>query len=327
VNERSTPPVARASVLVTCYRRRQYLVPAVHSVLADGPVGPELEVVVLKDWSDPVVDRELQRLGVRVVTEDIPGIGEALARGVAECTGDSVSFLDDDDQFASGKLAAVREAFARDPELTVFRTGWTAVDRDGRPAEEYDRRVRQPESAREFRVNEMGADTFRWIVENRAYGNLSTLSVRRQDLVPRAADLRRIECGIDVGVPILLMSGTRKHAFDPRPLTIRRIGSSMRSGMVSGQARAYTRTFRRLRSSAASPAARTYAEMNVRWGRLDTVLGTPRLAVIEHWMARLRRPPASGAGSLFKDSLVAACRFAFPQAAMKLLGPEDSRSR
>jgi glycosyltransferase involved in cell wall biosynthesis len=283
--------------------------------------------VVIKDWKDRLVDDELERRGVRVISQDIPGIGAALARGLAECTGESVSFLDDDDQFARGKIPAVREAFERDPELTVFRNGWTAVDPSGRTADTYNHAVRQPKEPREFRVGEMDDATLRWILDNRAYGNLSTLSVRRRYLAARASDLGRIECGIDVGVPILLMEGSQKHAFDPRPLTIRRIGSSLRRGLTSGESRAYTRTFQRLRRASVSTTARRYAEMNVRWGRLDSTIGTLRLAVIEKWMGRVRAPRALGGRSFLRESMIAACRFAYPAAAAKLLGPDDPRSR
>lgn len=320
------PPLRPASVLISCYRRRQYLLEAVHSVLADGPPGPDLEVVVLKDWSDSAIDDELTRLGVRAITEDIPGIGAALARGVAECTGETVSFLDDDDLFAPGKIVAVREAFARDPELVLFRTGWTAIGLDGRTDVAYNRRLGQPERPIEFRVSEMDDATFRWIVEKRAYGNLSTLSVRRRDLASRADEVRQIECGVDIGVPILVMRDSVKHAFDPRPLTIRRVGSTMRSGLASADSRAYTRTFRRLSATAASSAARRYAEMNVRWGRLDTAIGSRRLAVVEHWMGRLRHRSEASTTDFLKESVLAAYRFTFPGAATKLLDQNDEPS-
>jgi|GEM_PF-498576 hypothetical protein len=309
----------KSSVLITCYRRRAFLKLAVASVVADGAD----EVVVVKDWTDPETDAWLQERGVKVVTEDIPVVGEMMARGLAECTGESVSFLDDDDMFAPGKVAAVRQAFEDDPELLLFRTGWTEVDVDGAPYP--DRHLAQPDRVHSFRTTDIDAGVFRWIVENRSYGTLSTQSVRRRALEAKVADLRHVECVTDVSMALLMMSEPGRHRFDPRPLTIRRIGSGRRYAhpVHSG---AHRRTFTALRNGATSPAARQYAEMNLRWGRLEILLGGPRLALLEKWTDLVRHQRHRIDAVVVKQSLKTAVRFVFPLTVEKVTNPPRTRA-
>jgi glycosyltransferase involved in cell wall biosynthesis len=276
----------RASVLITCYRRRQYLDLSVTSALADGAD----QVVVVKDWSDPIADRAFTDRGVALVTEDIPVIGEALARGLARCDGDTVSFLDDDDLLVRGRLAAVRAAFEPTPSLVLFRNGYTEIDVNGAPYVPKAGPLPQPRAPYSFSSDSIDDSVLRWIVDRRAYGILSTITVRREALLPWVADLSKVECGIDIAVPTLLMRDRYRHAFSPDPLTIHRAGSSLRAGTTSDDPAAYARTFRRLQRAAGSEAARRYASMNARWAELARLVGPRRLERIQRLRARSASP-------------------------------------
>ncbi|MGA8303158.1 MAG: glycosyltransferase family A protein [Thermoplasmata archaeon] len=308
----------KASVLVTCYRRREYLRDAVRSVLVTGPIGPELEIVVIKDWSDPATDSWLREAGVKLVNEDLPIVGEMMARGLAECTGESVSFLDDDDMFAPEKMTAVRTAFESDPQLLLLRNGWREVGVDGAPYP--DRHLAQPDRAVSFPTDSVTPAIFRWITERRAYGTLSTQSVRRRVLVALEATLRQVECTTDVSMAVLMMGATGRHSFDPRPLTVRRVGSGRRYAhpIRSG---AFARTFSALWAGATTPAAREYSEMNLRWGRLEILIGRPRLALVEEWTDRFRRQRKRVDAVFLKESLLTLCKFLFPSTTEKLTSP------
>jgi hypothetical protein len=277
----------RTSVLVTCYRRRRFLDLSVASAVADGAD----QVVVVKDWADASADHALAKVGATVVTEDIPVIGEALARGLERCDGETVSFLDDDDLIVPGRLAAVRRAFEDSPSLVLFKNGYTEIDVDGMAYVPPGGPVPQPTEPYGFSCDRIDEATLRWLVQHHAYGILSTITVRRGPLQAVSDELARVECGIDVAVPTLLLRDQYRHAFAPDPLTVHRVGSSLREGTPSGNPAAYARTFRRLARSAGSDGARRYATMNARWAELEMLVGRRRLEAI-HRLRSGAAPPS-----------------------------------
>ena len=108
----------RVSVVITVYNAAQYLGEAIESALAQ--TRGQVEVVVVDDGSDdgsaevaaryPVV---LERSSTRL------GIGAARNVAVARSTGDFLTFLDADDRFPVGKLAAQLAVFDLDPTVDV----------------------------------------------------------------------------------------------------------------------------------------------------------------------------------------------------------------
>lgn len=85
------------SVLITSFEREQYVPGAVRSVLPSDRSDPEFEVVVLRSHHNPPLDRELGRAGARVVDFGSPHLDPTLLRGVQECRGEVLRFLEDDD--------------------------------------------------------------------------------------------------------------------------------------------------------------------------------------------------------------------------------------
>jgi len=289
----------QTSVLITCYRRRAFLEFSVASALADGAD----QVVVVKDWSSPVIDQELRERNVTLVNEDLPVIGAALARGVAACRGETISFLDDDDLIVRGRLPAVRAEFQRDSSLAVLRNGYSEVDVQGNRFTPPEGPRAQPLDRFEFDSDQIDDDILRWIVEYRGYGILSTLTVRRAMLAPLIELLAQVECGIDVAVPTLLMRDHYRHAFIPAPLSVHRVGSSLRAGTSSDDPAAYARTFRRLARAAASPGGRRYAAMNARWAELERLLGRRRLDALQRLRSRRTSSSLRDVAGVFLPSI------------------------
>jgi len=111
-------------VILTMGNRVAELDRAVESALnqADG----DIEVVIVGNGADvpPLKAKIPEGSAATIKTIRLPhnvGIPEGRNRGVQECTGDVVLFLDDDGWYANTKVAAhIRERFASEPDLAVI---------------------------------------------------------------------------------------------------------------------------------------------------------------------------------------------------------------
>lgn len=174
------------SIVVTAYRRRQFLLEAVRSIAAGSADPSSYEVVVVKDFSDPEVDAELMRIGprVRLITEDFPRVGGSLARGVREAQGDVIAFLDDDDRFAPEKVATVLQQFRNSPGLGFFRHAYRAIDAEGAPVPSWEEFRPVPPASRSFLPHADPADGVAWIFRFSPHVNVSTMAIRTELLRP-----------------------------------------------------------------------------------------------------------------------------------------------
>lgn len=121
------------SVVVPTYDRAAVLPRAIDSALAQDVDG--LEVVVVDDGSTDHTGEVVAAYDDEAVTyvfQENAGANAARNRGIAEAAGEYVSFLDADDEFVEGHLAAVLEALRNSP--TACRGAVTADARveDGR---------------------------------------------------------------------------------------------------------------------------------------------------------------------------------------------------
>jgi glycosyltransferase involved in cell wall biosynthesis len=187
------------SVVVTAYRRRQYLLDAVRSIVSTSVDPSSYEVVVVKDFSDPAMDDALRAIGsqVRLVTVDLPRMGDSLARGIEESRGRVLAFLEDDDRFLSGKLAGVIERFRADPNLGFLRNAYRAIDAEGRPVEGWERFRPAPPRGRSFDPRARAAGDLPWLYRFSPNVNVSTMAIARDVVQPWLEPLRSVTAALD----------------------------------------------------------------------------------------------------------------------------------
>ena len=118
------------SVLIPAFNAAPTLARALDSVAAQAI--PGLDIVVVDDGStdDTAPLAAAHPVGPRVVRHPANrGSSAALATALAAARHDTVAFLDADDEWLPGKLAAQLAAFA--PETALVATGYAFVARDG----------------------------------------------------------------------------------------------------------------------------------------------------------------------------------------------------
>jgi glycosyltransferase involved in cell wall biosynthesis len=118
------------TVIIPTFNRAERLVRALSSVQAQSWTGHE--VIVIDDGDDGT--ERLVRDGWRVDYQRGPGRGVAAARnqGARASAGTHLAFLDADDYWYPGKLAAVADVIARQPEVGLVYSLMDYVDAQGR---------------------------------------------------------------------------------------------------------------------------------------------------------------------------------------------------
>jgi glycosyltransferase involved in cell wall biosynthesis len=127
------------SVIVTAYRRRQYLYNALLSVKAQTLPKDRYEVVVVKDFEDPQVDGLIKEMGWRSVHSDEEYQGRMYLNGLKEADGDVIAFLDDDDVYEPSKLEYVHNVFSRSPDVGYLQHSYRLVDTNYRDIPMFER--------------------------------------------------------------------------------------------------------------------------------------------------------------------------------------------
>lgn len=156
------------SVLIDTYNHERFIEQAVVSVLEQDFPHSDREIVVVDDGSTDRTPKILRKFEphLRIIRKANGGQASAFNVGIPACLGDIVAFLDGDDWWAKGKLAAVTEALARQKDVGVVGHGITEVYQDGREQTELLReiprfRLTSKEGARAFRLRKSFLGTSR----------------------------------------------------------------------------------------------------------------------------------------------------------------------
>ena len=215
------------TVIVTAYRRRNFVRGAVESVL-DQTIDPgEREILVLKDFGDPELDAWLTSLGpsVRIVTEDLPLIGQMLARGAELARGAVLCFLDDDDRFRPEKLAGLRPLFRDDAGLGLVHNAFDAIDLDGRVLPVWAKYRPQTPTPVTF-GGAHGRVRFPVVHHYGGYVNVSSLAVRTPVVRRWAEWLRQVPASQDVVLFTLVLASGDAVRLEPERWTEYRVHAS-----------------------------------------------------------------------------------------------------
>lgn len=119
------------SVIIPTYNCGQYITQALDSVLAQKDC--EYEVIVIDDGSTDQTGNLLKPYNalIRYIRQKNQGVAAARNRGIAEAKGELIAFLDADDYFLPGKLAAQSAIFAKESNLGIVNSGWERVSSQG----------------------------------------------------------------------------------------------------------------------------------------------------------------------------------------------------
>jgi len=119
------------TVIVTAYNRMRYLPFALRSLEAQTLPRDKFEVMVVKNFDDKESDGIISRNGWKDVYNDDPYQGRKIVVGLEESRGDVITFLEDDDMYASNRLEEVYKVFTLYDRLVYFHNSQAIIDENG----------------------------------------------------------------------------------------------------------------------------------------------------------------------------------------------------
>lgn len=131
------------TVLIDTYNHEPFIEDAINSVLVQEFPASETEILVVDDGSTDRTSDLVRKFAprVRLLRKVNGGQASAFNAGIREARGEVVAFLDGDDWWAPGKLAAVAGVFAAEAGVGLVGHGITHVYPDGRQHTELPREI------------------------------------------------------------------------------------------------------------------------------------------------------------------------------------------
>jgi glycosyltransferase involved in cell wall biosynthesis len=132
-----TSRMPTVSVVIPTYNSATFLRAAIQSVLAQ--TYSDFEVIVVDDSSIDNTESVVHSFGNRVcyVRQENKGAGATRNHGIKRSRGKYVAFLDADDLWLPGKLAAQTPLLDRDLEIGLVYSDWTVVPEQGEAEPSY----------------------------------------------------------------------------------------------------------------------------------------------------------------------------------------------
>lgn len=214
----ASPERGTVAVIVTAFRRKEFLAEAVASVQRQTFPQDKVELCIVSDFPSEAVARADGFARVVRIQPNGTDQGPWIASAMDAVRADLLCFLDDDDRFAPNKIATVSARFEEDPQLGFLRNGLSffgpASRSDEGPASRFAglQEAYVPGSDRTY-----GSIARLWAMG--AAFNQSSMSIRRELLSRHRAALEHVRGGCPGFVFFAAVASRLAIRIEPRPLT------------------------------------------------------------------------------------------------------------
>ena len=209
------------SVLIMVYKRKEFIMEAIESVLNQTIPRNDYEIVCVVGFHDDNFSAFCKQNSIKEVFCD-GKMGQTIASGIAACRGDVMIFIEDDDNFRSDKLERVLQAFKKH-NCVYYHNNTELIDENSRlilgSISPYD--VQIPGSFLWYPIR-----GFRNVLRHRGDFNMSSIAVRRSNLNLYVNIINKIETSPDSIIFFLLMQTNMPFYFDAEKTTFYRVHSS-----------------------------------------------------------------------------------------------------
>jgi glycosyltransferase involved in cell wall biosynthesis len=191
----------------------------------------EYEVVVIKGFKNDSIESKLASLSIPTWFDDSPGVGAQILLGTEQTSAPIIVFLDDDDEFAPGKLSAVCREFQESPGAVYYHNSATVIDEFGR-LRGLNQRGKPSVVQRQNRETQIlsivdAREVQRYIKDTSAAHFSSCIAVPRSIILQYRYFISRLgTSATDVAFFATALRARGKVILDERPLTRYRVHSS-----------------------------------------------------------------------------------------------------
>lgn len=117
----------KVSVIITAYNRRSYLMKALRSLVCGKLANLELEVIVIKNFTDAVIDEYLGEIKAKSILAGEAPLCNYVYQGMINSTGKYLFFLEDDDLFFPFKIDYVT-SLMESHRIDYYHNAYIALD-------------------------------------------------------------------------------------------------------------------------------------------------------------------------------------------------------
>jgi glycosyltransferase involved in cell wall biosynthesis len=215
------------SLIVTAYNRRKYIMEALNSVLGQTLENKFFEVIVIKNYADPAIDKFIEENGFKsIISEGIEGAFYNL--GIEMSSGDIITFLDDDDIMAENRLETILKVF-QDNKTGYYHNSFEAFKK----GEIIKNRLIGSSKYKSFRITNKYIRYAFSLDRKQLYVNNSSISVRKEVLTPHLKALREQVTNIDRFLFTCALLSDFDLYFDDKVLTFYRIHTNQTGSLLS----------------------------------------------------------------------------------------------
>lgn len=215
------------SVFVTAYKREQFIIEAVKSVLSQTLSREFFEVIVIKSFINKEVDEFLSRNGIKTLYIDDDRYGYRFSKALEISKGNIVVTLDDDDIFLPSFLDRIIRAFSESDSLCAYQKSlayFSISEKIYLKRQSSLRRIKIPSNF----VYDLGdQDGFHLAISlNAAYGQLV---IKKNSLLPYLNYIQNVKTSLDTMLFVIAALENCKVFHDPEVSTLVRMHENSES--------------------------------------------------------------------------------------------------
>lgn len=217
-NRKNASP--KFTVIITGYNRKDYILQAIESVLNQTLDNSFYQILVVSNFElkSLSTDQDIEKQNkCEFLFLENGTLGEFLTEAVIHSRGELIAFLDDDDIFSEDKLERIKNIFDEYPELGYCHNS-AHVFRNECDLPEKNRNL-ESQTSLDFVSPHDPLKKISKFIRSGGCFNLSSISIRRNVILPFLGALSQIEIDLDTFMFMITFQNGSMAASDPSKLT------------------------------------------------------------------------------------------------------------